>query len=77
MRLGILDHGHRLRARVFLRLVHRLKAIADALNANLVFNIMNRLANAFDLTWDSDEHVRLSAKVLRRIDYRLPRFLMR
>jgi hypothetical protein len=44
---------------------------------SLVFNIMNRLANAFDLAWDSDEHVRLSAKVLHRIDYRLPSFLTR
>ncbi len=52
-------------------------AIADALNVNLVFNIMNRLANAFDFAWDSDEHVRLSAKVIHRIDYRLPGFLVR
>jgi uncharacterized peroxidase-related enzyme len=53
------------------------EAIADALHVNLVFNIMNRLANAFDLAWDSDEHVRLSAKALHRIDYRLPGFLTR
>jgi hypothetical protein len=38
---------------------------------------MNRLTNAFDFTWDSDDHVRFSAKVIHRISYRLPRFLMR
>jgi hypothetical protein len=38
---------------------------------------MNRLANAFDFAWDSDDHVRLSAKVIHRISYRLPCFLMR
>jgi uncharacterized peroxidase-related enzyme len=53
------------------------EAIADALHVNLVFNVMNRLANAFDYAWDSDEHVRLGAKVIHRISYRLPRFLMR
>ena len=52
-------------------------AIADALNVNLVFNIMNRLANTFDFTWDSDNHVRVGAKVIHRIKYRLPGFLMR
>jgi uncharacterized peroxidase-related enzyme len=51
--------------------------IVDALHVNLVFNIMNRLANAFDLSWDSEEHVRMSAKVIHRISYRLPRLLMR
>ena len=53
------------------------EAIVDALHVNLIFNIMNRLANAFDFSWDSDEHVRVSAKVIHRISYRLPRLLMR
>lgn len=52
-------------------------AIADALYVGLIFNVMNRLANAFDFEWDSDEHVRLGAKVIHRIDYRLPAVLMR
>jgi uncharacterized peroxidase-related enzyme len=52
-------------------------AIVDALHVNLVFNVMNRLANAFDFRWDSDDHVRLAAKVIHRINYRLPRLLMR
>jgi alkylhydroperoxidase family enzyme len=140
MRLGVLRHGHRLRARGFIRLVRlltgqRLDAVAqmalyrpeffgrpmfecgsevlrgpsfwtpaereflavhtsrlnecpfcvrahtettrvesgggldvDDLHVNLVFNVMNRLANAFDFAWDSDEHVRMSAKVIHRID---------
>jgi hypothetical protein len=38
---------------------------------------MNRLANAFDFAWDSDEHVRMSAKVLHHIDYQFPGFLTR
>lgn len=53
------------------------EAIADALYVNLVFNLVNRLANAFDFSWDSDDHVRLGAKVIHRISYRLPRILMR
>jgi len=52
-------------------------AIVDALHVNLIFNIMNRLANAFDFAWDSDDHVRLGAAVIHRISYRLPSFLMR
>ena len=51
------------------------EGIIDALHVNLVFNIMNRLANAFDFTWDSEEHVRVGAKVIHRISYRLPRVL--
>jgi AhpD family alkylhydroperoxidase len=53
------------------------EAIVDALHVNLIFNCMNRLANAFDFGWDSDEHVRLGAKVIHRVRYRLPRPLMR
>jgi uncharacterized peroxidase-related enzyme len=52
-------------------------AIADALYVGLIFNVMNRLANAFDFEWDSDEHVRLGAKVIHRVEYRLPALLMR
>jgi uncharacterized peroxidase-related enzyme len=52
-------------------------AIVDALHVNLIFNIMNRLANAFDFAWESEDHVRIGAKVIHRISYRLPGFLMR
>ena len=53
------------------------EAIVDALHVNLIFNIMNRLANAFEFSWDSDQHVRIGAQVIHRISYRLPRFLVR
>ena len=53
------------------------EAIVDALHVNLIFNIMNRLANAFDFGWDSEQHVRVGARVIHRISYRSPRFLMR
>jgi AhpD family alkylhydroperoxidase len=52
------------------------EGIVDALHVNLIFNIMNRLANAFDFSWDSDQHVRAGAQVIHRISYRMPRFLM-
>jgi uncharacterized peroxidase-related enzyme len=52
-------------------------AIVDALAVCLVFNLMNRLANSFDMEWDSDEHVRMGARVIHRINYRLPGFLLR
>jgi uncharacterized peroxidase-related enzyme len=53
------------------------EGIVDALHVNLVFNIMNRLANAFDFSWDSEQHVRVGAQVIHRINYRFPRILMR
>src|SRR5215469_4035769 len=53
------------------------EAIVDALYVSFVFNLLNRLNNAFDFSWDSDVQVRLGAKVIHRISYRLPRFLMR
>jgi len=53
------------------------EAIVDALHVNLIFNIMNRLANAFDFSWDSEQHVRIGAQVIHRVRYRLPRLLVR
>ena len=52
-------------------------AIVDALHVCMMFNAVNRMANAFDWTWDSDAHVRVAARVIHRISYRLPGFAMR
>jgi uncharacterized peroxidase-related enzyme len=52
-------------------------AIVDALHVGLVFNSVNRMANAFGWSWDSDEHVRVAAKVIHRISYKLPGFTTR
>lgn len=53
------------------------EAIADALHVCFLFNTVNRMANAFDWSWDSEEHVRVAAKVIHRISYRLPGFTLR
>jgi AhpD family alkylhydroperoxidase len=53
------------------------EAIVDALHVNVIFNIMNRLANALDFSWDSEQHVRIGAQVIHRVSYRLPRVLVR
>ncbi len=53
------------------------EAIIEALHVGFLFNTVNRMANAFDWTWDSDEHVRVAAKVIHRISYRLPGFALR
>ena len=52
-------------------------AIVDALHVAFLFNTVNRMANAFDWTWDSEQHVRVAAKVIHRISYRLPGFALR
>lgn len=52
-------------------------AIVDALHVCFLFNSVNRMADAFDWTWNSDEHVRVAAKVIHRISYRLPGFTLR
>ena len=51
-------------------------AIVDALHVALIFNLVNRLANAFGWSWDSDEHVRAGARALHRFRYRVPRFAL-
>jgi uncharacterized peroxidase-related enzyme len=53
------------------------EAIVDALHVCLLFNTLNRMANAFDWTWDSTEHVRVGAKVIHRLGYRAPGFTLR
>jgi uncharacterized peroxidase-related enzyme len=52
-------------------------AIVDALHVLLVFHTVNRMANAFDWGWDSDDHVRVAARALHRLGYKLPGFVMR
>jgi uncharacterized peroxidase-related enzyme len=52
-------------------------AIVDALHVNVVFNLVNRLANAFEWTWESESHVLVGAKALKRFRYRLPGIVMR
>jgi AhpD family alkylhydroperoxidase len=53
------------------------EAIVDGLHVALIFNTVNRLANAFDCTWDSDQHVLAGAKAIHRFRYRLPKFVLR
>ena len=53
------------------------EAIVDALHVNLIFNTVNRLANAFEWSWDSANHVRVGAKAIHFFSYKLPRFTMR
>lgn len=53
------------------------EAIVDALHVNLIFNALNRMANAFDWSWDSDKQVQLDARVLHRLSYHLPGFVLR
>ena len=52
-------------------------AIVDALHVGLVFNTVNRMANAFDWGWDSDEHAHVAAVAIHRLRYKLPGFVMR
>lgn len=52
-------------------------AIVDALHVNLIFNLVNRLANAFGWSWDSEAHTRKGAKVIHFVRYKLPGFVLR
>jgi uncharacterized peroxidase-related enzyme len=52
-------------------------AIVDALHVALIFNTVNRMANALGWAWDSDRHVRIAAQAIHRINYKLPGFVMR
>jgi uncharacterized peroxidase-related enzyme len=52
-------------------------AIVDALHVALIFNTVNRMANAFGWSWNSDDHVRVAAKAIHRLSYKLPGFALR
>jgi len=52
-------------------------AIVDALYVAFMFNLVNRLANAFGYSWESEEERLLLARALHRIGYRVPGFLLR
>lgn len=51
-------------------------AIADALYVCFLFNTVNRLANAFGFTWQTDADRLKLASGLNRIRYHIPRFLL-
>lgn len=52
-------------------------AIEDALHVAFVFNTVNRVANALDFAFASEEDLRFNARILHRISYRLPGFTLR
>jgi uncharacterized peroxidase-related enzyme len=52
-------------------------AIEDALGVSFLFNVVNRLANAFDYAYDSEAERLTAARMLLRLDYRLPGPLLR
>jgi uncharacterized peroxidase-related enzyme len=52
-------------------------AIVDALYVAFVFELINRLANAFGYSWETEENRLLLALVLNRIGYRVPSLLLR
>ena len=52
-------------------------AIVDALHVTMVFNTVNRMANAFGWSWDSERQVRVAAQAIYRTRYGLPGFAVR
>jgi uncharacterized peroxidase-related enzyme len=52
-------------------------AIVHALYLCFLFNTVNRLANAFGYSWETDADRQKLAIMLNRIRYRVPQFLLR
>jgi uncharacterized peroxidase-related enzyme len=52
-------------------------AVVDALHVALIFNMVNRMANALDWSWDSETHVQVAARAIHRLRYRLPGIVLR
>jgi uncharacterized peroxidase-related enzyme len=53
------------------------EAVVDALHVVLIFNTVNRLANALGWGWDSDRHVQVAARAIHRLRYTLPGIVLR
>lgn len=53
------------------------EAIEEALYVAFVFNCVNRVANALGFGFESDADMRFTARVLHRISYQLPGFVLR
>jgi alkylhydroperoxidase family enzyme len=51
-------------------------AIIDALAVAFVFNLINRLADAFDYSWGDEEGRLAAARALYRLAYKVPSFLV-
>jgi uncharacterized peroxidase-related enzyme len=52
-------------------------AIADVLYVGFLFNLINRLANAFGFEWGDEATAAKIAAVLNRVSYKVPDFLLR
>lgn len=51
-------------------------AIIDAIAVAFVFNLINRLADAFDYSWGDEDGRLAAARALHRLAYRVPSFLL-
>jgi uncharacterized peroxidase-related enzyme len=50
--------------------------IADALTVAFVFNLINRIANAFGFDWHGEQNAARGAAILNRTSYRVPGILL-
>jgi uncharacterized peroxidase-related enzyme len=51
-------------------------AIIDAIAVAFVFNLINRLADAFDYSWGDEDGRLAAARALHRLAYKVPSFLL-
>jgi uncharacterized peroxidase-related enzyme len=52
-------------------------AIIDAMHVCFIFNLVNRLANALDYNYGTEDDALKAATILNRVQYNLPGFLLR
>jgi hypothetical protein len=53
------------------------EAIVDALHVAFIFCLINRAASALGFSWASEADAVKGARILNRIGYKLPGFLLR